>query len=194
MIVDRFNPSIRVFWEAQYLDGEWDHLKDLSHVPLYGVLVGYYKFFKQGGSILDVGCGEGVFQERLGSNSYSRYVGIDISDEAIRRASLKEDDNTKFIRIDASNFHIKEIFDVIVFSEILYYIEYNLISNFMKKYEQFLKKDGIFIISMMNNPNTTEIWKILESMYSLIDKTHLSNKSGKSWTCKVYLPSGQKNY
>jgi len=190
-IVDRFNPLIKVFWETQYLNGDWDHLNKLEHVPLYSVLAGYFQFFKQGGSILDVGCGEGIFQERIGLNSYSKYVGIDISNEAIKSASYKEDEKTYFKRIDVNNFETTETFDIIVFSEILYYLGYTIIPKFMKKYESFLKKDGMFIISMMDNPNTNEIWRTLESMYPLIDKTEISNKSGHSWTCKVFFPTGE---
>ncbi len=191
IFIDRFKPSMEAFWDSHYITGVWDDLRKIEQVPLYSILTGYFKFFKKGGSILDVGCGEGVFLERLDPKSYSKYVGVDISQEAINRAGIKKNKNIFFIREDVYNFKTTETFDAIIFSEMLYYLDMNKILNFMNKYENYLKKDGIFIVSMINNKNTETIRKMLEKVYPILDKTEINNITKHSWICEVFLPSKQ---
>jgi len=77
-------------WEAEYVRGQWNYIKQLDELARYSVIVGYCCYFRPGGTILDIGCGEGILQERLSPCQYSRYVGIDICAEAIRRALPKQ--------------------------------------------------------------------------------------------------------
>ena len=62
-------------------------LKEIGELAHYSAIVGYCYYLNKSGTILDIGCGEGILQERLRSLNYSRYVGVDISAKAIRRAS-----------------------------------------------------------------------------------------------------------
>jgi 2-polyprenyl-3-methyl-5-hydroxy-6-metoxy-1,4-benzoquinol methylase len=131
---------------------------------------------------LDVGCGEGILQELL-SSQYSRYVGIDIAAEAIRRATLKQDEKTIFVTADASKYTPDEQFDIIIFNECLYYFEDPL--SIMRRYERFLKEDGIFIVSMYILEKNLGIWRMLEAEYAVMDEVQVSHKSGISWIIKV---------
>lgn len=85
------------------------------------MIVGYCRFLRSRGAILDVGCGEGVLHRRLGSEGYSRFVGIDLSRAAIKRARQQGDDRATFIVADASEFVPEGRFDTIIFNESLYY-------------------------------------------------------------------------
>src|SRR3972149_11693837 len=71
------------FWEKRYKDGAWDRLRKSEELARYSLIVGYTHFFVKGGSILDVGCGEGILYEKLGKGYYSRYFGMDVSTVAI---------------------------------------------------------------------------------------------------------------
>src|SRR5262245_50731925 len=73
-------PAPSLVWESQYRNRYWDFLTGLEEVPHYSVIAGYLRFLKPGGSVLDVGCGEGILQTCFGSGAYSRYVGIDWSE------------------------------------------------------------------------------------------------------------------
>jgi len=175
-------------WESQYRSGHWDRLRQVDQVAHYGVIVGYFKYFQYGGSVLDVGCGEGILQERLGPYVYSKYVGIDLSAEAIRRASSRSEvQRTFFIRANAASYTPGESFDAIVFNESLYYFEDPL--KVVKRYERWLKKDGVFIASMVENGRHTNIWRRLEAVYAVVDETKLTNMVGTSRLCKVFVKS-----
>lgn len=192
IIFEKINPTKREFWDSHYISGDWDFLRNIDQLAPYSIIVGYFKHFKFGGSILDVGCGEGILYERLEPNSYFKYVGIDVSGDAISRISHKINDRTSFIRVDAKDYFTKEKFDVIIFNEFLYYIERNSVLDLIKKYDNFLKRDGIYIISIFKKDNYDYLWQKLESRYSPVDKTIITNKLGRSWVCKVFLHPDKK--
>jgi trans-aconitate methyltransferase len=123
--------------------------------------------------------------EKLNRNIYSRYVGIDVSQEAINRAATKRDEKTLFIKADVNNYIPNELFDVIVFNESLYY--FNDAIEVLKRYESYLKKEGIFIILMVVTARNKSIWRRLESLYQPIDETIITGKSKVSYICKVYM-------
>jgi 2-polyprenyl-3-methyl-5-hydroxy-6-metoxy-1,4-benzoquinol methylase len=52
-------------WNREYTEGGWDWLRNIDELAHHCVLAGYVSYLKPGGSVLDVGCGEGVFQEQL---------------------------------------------------------------------------------------------------------------------------------
>ena len=171
-------------WNSQYRRNHWDYLREMPELAHYSVIAGYFQYLKCRGALLDVGCGEGVLQERLTPDSYSRYVGIDISDEAIRRASHRQDEKTDFIRADLRAYVPTMLFDAIVFCEVLYYFDDAL--RLLQHYQQFLKQDGVVLVSMYVSEEANPIWRALETKFLPVDETQVSNKSGTSWICKVY--------
>jgi 2-polyprenyl-3-methyl-5-hydroxy-6-metoxy-1,4-benzoquinol methylase len=177
----------------EYSSGMWDYLRELNELSRFSVVVGYCHYFKKKGRLLEIGCGEGILQERLCPSRYSRYVGIDISAEAISRASHKQDEKTFFVIEDASIYSPDERFDMIVFNECLEYFNDPL--SLVRRYECFLEEDGIYIISMfvgVDTVRTKRIWKMLESVYTATAETQVSTKSGFSWIIKVFIPSRYK--
>ncbi len=64
-------PVSKPDWEQQFKNGEWDYIKQLDELAHYSIIAGYFQFIKQGCSILDVGCGEGILQMRLSPHAYS---------------------------------------------------------------------------------------------------------------------------
>jgi 2-polyprenyl-3-methyl-5-hydroxy-6-metoxy-1,4-benzoquinol methylase len=181
-------PGGRDLLEQQYaryvLHGMWS----LNELPRFGVVMSYCRFFRDGGSILDVGCGEGMLQERLCSTSYSRYLGVDISQEAINRASVRANDRVGFVQGDAAAFTPDERFDVIIFNECIYYFDDP--QAVARRYEQFLNSDGVFIISMFvgDTARTRKVWKMLDRVYRTRAVTRLTTKPGFTWIVKVYSP------
>jgi len=129
-------PTSKEVWQTQYSKGRWDFLDQLDELAHYSILVGHIQYLKPSGSILDIGCGKGILQQKLAPYGYSRYVGIDISDDAIRQASCNEDDKTTFIASDATSYSPTERFDAIVFNEVLYYFDDPL--KTVERYERYL--------------------------------------------------------
>lgn len=187
------SPLSRCIWESRYkLDG-LDYLKELDELARYSIISGYFRHFKRGGSVLDLGCGEGILQEKIGSGYYSRYLGVDISSEAIKRASTKSDHKTAFMRFDISKYVSQESFDAIVFNEVLYYLDDPL--DTVDRYSKYLNNDGILIISMYVDKyftkRTSAVWEKIGKHYSEVDMVEVTNKSGVSWVCKTLVPQRQ---
>jgi 2-polyprenyl-3-methyl-5-hydroxy-6-metoxy-1,4-benzoquinol methylase len=177
----------REILNLEYSKGDWDYLRNLNELSRFSVVVGYCNYFHPRGKILEIGCGEGILQERLYSSNYERFVGVDISDEAIRRASQNTDEKTIFIREDATKFTTDDRFDIIIFNESLEYFRIPL--SEVQRYERFLEENGVFIISMFvgtDTSRTKRIWNQLETVYTPKAETKVSTQPGFSWIIKVY--------
>jgi 2-polyprenyl-3-methyl-5-hydroxy-6-metoxy-1,4-benzoquinol methylase len=173
-------------WETEYSNGKWAFMRDLPEVSRYSVIIGYITYFAHRGAVLDVGSGDGILRERL-VQPLRRYVGVDISSEAIRHARRLEDAQTMFVCADVTQYDPDDTFDVIVFNEVLYYLNDPL--SLLRRYERYVQPGGVFVISMHVNPKTTNNWQRLEAAYSFLDETSTTNtRSGHTWVCRVCQP------
>lgn len=170
-------------WATEYASGQWDYLQSLSELTHYVVVAGYCHHFHPAVSVLDVGCGEGILRDKLCTHALTRYVGIDLSAEAIHRAAGRQDEKSQFVETDACTFHPDGSFDVIVFNECLYYFEDPV--GLMQQYEAYLAWDGIFVISMTVIDRSRRIWKMLAGKYLILDEVMLTNRLGIQWLVNV---------
>ena len=133
--------------------------------------------------MLDIGCGDGILNERLAPQLYSHYLGIDLSEQAISRAkALYGDSNNEFLIANMEQFEPDRSFDVIVFNECLYYVSDPV--GVVQKYEAYLKDQGIFIISMYDMVVAHKIWTMLNNVYSHNVQCRLND--GGTWTIRIY--------
>lgn len=173
-------------WEEQYAKGEWAWLRRIDELGHHSVLAGYFHYLKPGGSILDIGCGEGLLQERL--NGYEKYVGVDLG-EAIKIAAAKavseNDSKTKFAVGDMNTYTPEQMFDAMVFNESIYYLDD--ITKSLRQYDKFLNKNGVMLISVHQRDKHQKIWDAIEQVYTPIDECVVINKLGTGWTCKALM-------
>lgn len=173
-------------WETQYLSGKWAKLEQLDELARYSVIVGYMAYLKPQGAVLDVGCGEGILFKRYKPHGYSRYLGIDISEVALAKLAEQQDENTAFVRVEAEAYRPTELFDVIVFSEALYYFQAPL--TVIERYSHALQQDGILIISTYaRSRRAMAILRQIKTKYSLLDEARIAHQS-QSWVCTVLRP------
>ena len=74
------------YWDAQNQQGVFDRLHHSNQRHHHRLLAAYAGEAGEGRRYLEVGCGEGVFYKSLKPYAPARYVGVDISPEAIASA------------------------------------------------------------------------------------------------------------
>jgi SAM-dependent methyltransferase len=173
-------------WEQEYRDGCWSHLQEARELAHYSVITGYYTHYRPGGSLLDVGCGEGVLQRRLYPLGYSRYLGIDKSQEAIARAQTQRDTRTEFRCADVETYSLQDRFDVIVFNELLYYLQDPV--DVVRRLTRSLSPGGVAIISMLRWTSSRRIWRSLDRSMPIEDGVTVTHRDVGSWDVKVIRP------
>jgi len=171
------------FWEKRYSDGAWDRLRAVEELGRYSLIAGYARFFSEGGSVLDVGCGEGILYEKLCQGDCSRYLGIDISTVAIAKARVRDAERHRFLAARIEDFGTDEKFDVIIFNECLYYMEDPV--GTLRHYEGFLAENGVFIVSMHSTAKSMKIWKRVDGQYRIRDAVSVTNLKGVCWVIKA---------
>ena len=173
-------------WNTEYASGGWDWLRNLGELAHHCVLAGYVATLKPGGSVLDVGCGEGVFQEQL-RGAAGAYLGVDF-EAAIAKAQHKMTADTRFVVGDMNEFTTTERFDVVVFNESIYYLHDTALG--LQRYERFLRPDGIVLISMHGKERNDEIWATVDARYTILDAVTMQNARDVKWTTKALVPPG----
>jgi len=128
-------------FNKEWENGNWDYMGDISQCFRYGATASVINHLKLG-NILDVGCGEGTLVDYI--KDVSRYEGLDISKEAIRRAKQKHPE-CKFSVNTVQDFATDGRFDIVVFDAILYAVSNP--EEMIIKYSNFLKKDGHILIT-----------------------------------------------
>ncbi|MGY1619821.1 class I SAM-dependent methyltransferase [Geodermatophilus sp. SYSU D00691] len=180
----------RVF-DAQYTSGVWDYLRSLDEAPRYGVLAAYCRALAPGGSVLEVGCGEGILLDHLGDGR-SRFSGVDVSPVAIDRARERHVGRGRFSCADAASFVPDDEYGVVVFNEVLYYLDDPL--GVVRRYEEHLTGDGVVVVSMfrlINDAAARHIWRGLHQRYAVSARTTLRTRPGYRWDVEVLArPAG----
>jgi len=174
--------------DLKYKTGFWNNLRGVEELAHYSIVAGYFQFLKKGGTVLDIACGEGLLQQRIGAGNYSFYTGFDLSAEAISMAKSKEDIQTSFLVADMNTYKPATQFDAIIFNEVIYYSN---VLNTLRRYSEFLKEDGIFILSNFDSQNGKIPWDDINRTFQIYDETEVSNKNGTQWVIKVFLNKSQ---
>lgn len=171
-------------WEKEFSEGDWDYL---GKIPIErarnSVICGVFALqHAPKGKILDVGCGEGVLSDYLNEEQKKHYTGIDLSHEAIKIAKKKRE-TLSFMQADASAFVPTpgQTYDIIVFNEMLYYMNHKEI---LEKYSTpaYLSAGGIIVISVWYSKKfevlKTSIFKEANKMLQSVDFVEVSGLTG----------------
>jgi SAM-dependent methyltransferase len=178
-------PVSKDVWEEQYRRGGWTFMRGLDELARYSVIAGYLHALKPGGSVLDVGSGEGLLGDHLRPWGYARYHGIDLSEAAIAQAAPRADERTTFAAADAETYQPPGTFDAVVFNECVYY--FNDPVGSVRRYEPFLEAGGCFVVSTFRSRRADVIAKRLEAVYPLLEETAITNRKG-TWVIRIFRP------
>ncbi|RAV98927.1 class I SAM-dependent methyltransferase [Pseudochryseolinea flava] len=182
--------STKESWEAGYEAGDWNFIEEPIEKNRSAVIAMYCAHLRPQGQILDVGCGTGTLFQVLSTEQQSNYLGIDISAVAVARAKQKK--NIRAIAVSAEDFTTDEKFDVIIFNEVLYYLDYQ---QTLQRYKDFLKPNGLIIISMYRIPEISErrqvakLWRTTATLFQSLDEVTIIGKHQDAkitWDVRIY--------
>ena len=172
-------------WDREYRDGAWNYLSGIDSVAGLAAVMGYCQHLAPR-TILDAGCGEGLLAEKLRLLDHDYYLGLDISQEAVTRATRKLGNmRTEFAIADLHRFQSGRRFDAIIFNQSLYYLSDP--AAVLTRYAAMLNPDGHFIISMVDQPRTRTLWPLVEKALQTRDMMDTRQGEGRVIT-KLLVP------
>lgn len=137
--------SLKFYWPLLVGDGKfYDNLQKYK---------GYYlkeklefkeasRFVKKSDTVLEIGCGEGLFYNYIDCGSY---VGLEFSSSAIEKANKK---GLKVLNqnIEEHALHNEERYDVVCFFQVLEHVEHP--GNFIRHALRCLKSNGLLLLAV----------------------------------------------
>lgn len=164
---------------------------------------------KSGGSVLDIGCGTGLFLKDL-ENSDLELYGVDLNAAFLEKAKQLVPKATYYRGSFLDKFVGNKTFDLLSCFSVLMYIEPSRIEEFFDKMYALLNKDGFVFIQYIHAlsyrdllyPDITytkyspeRIDKIVSKKFSVVKHEHFyySHKVGKYDLKRYYFPDGHKN-
>ena len=118
-----------------------------------------------GSSVLDFGCGAGELLIYF-APKYDRVVGADFSssmlDEAKKKITEKRYENVCLIKADDKTLwnELNAPFDRITATEVLQYLTFEQIDNFIAQESKYLTMDGKIVFFDIIEPRSYVLWKI----------------------------------
>jgi SAM-dependent methyltransferase len=133
--------------------GDWEESNTATHAVRFKAIASGLQRFAVDKCVLDVGCGEATLCAWL--PPYAKYVGIEVSGAAVRIARERYD-SVNILQATAESCDWNdEKFDSIVFNEMLYYARDPV--GLLKKYANFLNKDGLILCSVFQHPGPSSL-------------------------------------
>ena len=173
-------------FNLQFENNRWDDLRDPGELGRYSIIVGFTHFFCRKPRILDLGCGEGILQERFAPTDYTAYLGIDFSDVAIAKAGKLKNARTDFRVGDLNELKVEGIYDAIIYNESLNYLSKP--QAVVQALFPHLSEGGVFIFSLVDKhgKEQTGLWQQLGEILDLQEASKVVNRKGHIWTIQVY--------
>ena len=130
--------------------GPWTSYSLLNDPRHMSFVLARYKFaskmMKQGGSVLEVGCGD-AFGAAIVNQNASDYVGIDVDERLIsdNNCRLQAIEHMHFILHDITNSPMSKKFDTVFNIDVLEHLDAGIEEKFLKNSIDSLDDHGIYI-------------------------------------------------
>lgn len=184
------NRSVRSrqrLWDNEYAKGFGDLLNLPQEQAHYDALVDFMVSSGKNKNVLDVGCGEGALLDVLANYGYQRYLGVDFSEVALKKAAQRANANTAFIYAPAESFVPDDRFDAIVFNECLYYFNEPL--RVFQRYPKYLAPGGVILVSMLRKTDRVKgLDEEISRKFKITRRVCVTNQGG-TWACMMIASS-----
>lgn len=181
-------PAERAVWDEQYRSGHWELMRGADELARYATIAAWLHRLHPGGSVLDVGSGEGILLEHLRPLGGGRYLGVDISGVAVERGRARRHRDAEFVAADAERWLPETSFDALVFNECVYYFEQPVLT--VQRYLDRLSPGGTVVLSIFRTRRADVIRRRLAAVLPPLDQLTLASRKG-AWVLSLHRP-GQR--
>jgi SAM-dependent methyltransferase len=170
--VTRFGPAwLRsAAFDEKYRRGDWNFKRENSDE-----LPSVIRHYLRGGNLLILGCGGASLLESFGPEDFSRVLGLDLSPEAVRLANRFAGKNISFQVGDMLTFQDASDYDVILFSESLYYVPSSQQAGLLKRLAKQLKTGGVFVVTLAQPARYHAVIELIRNRFQVVDDRKFPN-------------------
>jgi 2-polyprenyl-3-methyl-5-hydroxy-6-metoxy-1,4-benzoquinol methylase len=188
----RGTPVERETWERQYRSGEWDYLAGEDEAGHYLAIARFCGRYLEHGTLLDIGCGAGILPSHLQAHAgmaLARYTGIDLAEEAVRRASLQFPE-ARFLQFDYNAGSLPGRYDGVIFNETLYCFD-DPLAIIDKCIAENTHPGSLLFISMYGDHHEA-IWDAVSTRcHTLAEEVVQNTARNVRWKIRVLRPGAQ---
>jgi 2-polyprenyl-6-hydroxyphenyl methylase/3-demethylubiquinone-9 3-methyltransferase len=167
-------------WDREWRAGKWEYLCDSVQRSRYFVIAALATAYVARPRLLDLGCGSGHLVQALGGETcIQRYVGVDISREAINQASHRVSPSIEFQVGDLATYVPNERFDCVVLNEVLYYLPApeRILANLLQLDNV---RKSYYVVSIFQEQKW--VWSVLNDHLAALEEVYICHpRTGKAW-------------
>lgn len=94
------------------------------------------------GTIVDLGCGQGIITSYIARNNSRQVIGVDINTSRLRKSNSK---NLKFVNANIVTYDFKKPAGVVI-SDVMHHLSYKDQEKLLNRISKCLKKGGVFVV------------------------------------------------
>jgi trans-aconitate methyltransferase len=178
-----------MIWNDSWSQGYEMSMNCAQEDARYGTLIALMRRHEGKGPILDVGCGDGLLEERYRQVSSAPIVAFDYSSAAIELARARQLPDVEFFCSDSRTFLPNQGFSLVVLNESLYYIDNYL--TLLERLSRALTPEGVFLVSMHDARITKRIWKNVQRYCTTLDGIIVKHENSHGgWHIRLLRPCG----
>lgn len=174
--------------DREYRSGSWDHFFSFDELPRNLVLAGaIHHHFPDSPRVLDLGCGSGRLATVFRHYPFARYLGVDLSSEAIARARALGLPRMEFIEGDYESWRPDETFEAISFNECIGYAVDPAAT--LHSFSRHLAPGGLFFLSHFRFGAYAAQWRRMSRVCDTVHATAVMSADGRQvWDIRVLRP------
>lgn len=157
-------------FDEKYLSGDWNFADN----PDSALAVVVEKYAARG-HILILGCGSAAVVGGLSRDSFQTILGIDISPEAINRASRQKSEAVRFEVGDIAKYKCGRKYDVILFSESINYVGSLRRKRLLKYLAENLTGQGKIIVTIAQSERYANILKMIRQNFEVAEDSNFKD-------------------
>lgn len=154
----------RMSFDEMFRSGNWNFAATPS-----SELVKVVEKYSLNGDILMLGCGTGTIAGALAPQSFRSFLGVDLSPEAIAKANTLAGDTIRFEVGDMLQYEPAGTYEIILFSEALYYAWPWQRKPLLRKLQKRLKQNGKFIVTIAQPTRYASIIKMIRNNFQILE-------------------------